>query len=88
RRLQPVDEPPRRPAPKRRAPQGPPPRQGGSGAGKWIALVLVLLLIAAGGYAYTQFGGSERQVQLNESVDGNVSDAVGDFKQLVEDNTR
>lgn len=87
RRLQPVDEPPRR-APQRRAPAGPPPRKSGGGAGKWLALVLVLLLIAGGGYAYTQLGGSERQPQLNEDVGGNVSDAVGDFKQLVEDNTR
>ncbi|RKQ91089.1 serine/threonine-protein kinase [Solirubrobacter pauli] len=87
RRLQPVDEPPRRPAPKRRAPAGPPPRQSSGGAGKWIALVLVLLLIAAGGYAYTQLG-TEKQVQLNEDVSGTVNDAVNDFKQLVQDNTR
>lgn len=87
RRLQPVDEPPRRPAPKRRAPAGPPPRKSGGGAGKWIALVLVLLLIAGGGYAYTQLG-TEKQVQLNEDVTGTVNDAVDDFKQLVQDNTR
>lgn len=88
RRLQPVDEPPRRPAPKRRAPAGPPPRKSGSGAGKWIALVLVLLLIAGGGYAYTQLSGGNQSPQLNEDVGGSVPDAVNDFKQLVEDNTR
>jgi serine/threonine-protein kinase len=87
RRLQPVDEPPRR-APQRRAPAAAAPRKGGSSAGKWVALVLVLLLIAAGGYAYTQLGGSERTPQLNEEVRGNVDDAVSDFKQLIEDNTR
>ena len=88
RRLQPIDEPPApRRAPARRAPAGPPPRKESSGAGKWIALVLVLLLIAGGAYAFTQLGG-ERQPQLNENVEGTVPEAVDSFKQLVEDNTR
>ena len=47
RRLQPVEEPPRRaPAPPRRAPAQPPRREG-SGAGKWVALVLVILISPA-----------------------------------------
>ena len=88
RRLQPIDEPPApRRAPARRAPAGPPPRKESSGAGKWIALVLVIVLLAGGGYAFTQLGG-ERQPQLNENVEGTVPEAVDSFKQLVEDNTR
>lgn len=88
RRLQPIDEPARpRPA-QRRAPAGPPPRKQGSGAGKWLALVLVILLLAGGGYAYTQVSGGSRAPQLNEQVGGTVPEAVDNFKQLVEDNTR
>jgi serine/threonine-protein kinase len=89
RRLQPIDEPtpPPRRAPARRAPAGPPPRKESGGAGKWIALVLVILLVAGGAYAYTQLSG-ERSPQLNEEVRGNMTEAVDSFKQLVEDNTR
>jgi serine/threonine-protein kinase len=84
-RLQPVDEPPR---PVRRQPTPPPSREGG-GAGKWIALVVVLLLLAGAGYAYTQMDtGGGQEPQLNEEVGGSMDDAIGDFKQLVEDNTR
>ncbi len=75
--------------PPRRAPAGPPPRSESSGAGKWIALVLVLLLLAGGGYAYTQLGGSEPPAAAQRRASsGTVDEAVDDFKQLVEDNTR
>ena len=87
RPLQPIDEPPRR-APQRRQP-APPPRRKKGGAGKWIALVLVLVLIAGGVAAYQAINsGGNREVQLNEEVGGNVDEAIGDFKSLVEDNTR
>ena len=67
----------------------PPARSASGGAGKWIALVLVILLLAGGGYAYTQLrGGGDQQPQLNEEVGGTVDEAVDSFKQLVEDNTR
>ena len=86
--LQPVDEPPRR-APQRRAPSPPPRRKKKSGAGKWIALVLVLALIVAGVFAYQAISdATDKQVQLNEEVGGSVDDAVQSFKDLVEDNTR
>jgi serine/threonine-protein kinase len=87
RRLQPIDEPPRRrPATAAAAPA----RREGGGAGKWIALGLVILLLVAGAIAYTQLGGdsSKQQPSLNEEVSGNLDDAVSSFKQLVEDNTR
>ncbi len=86
--LQPVDEPPRR-APQRRAPAAPPRRQKKGGAGKWVALVLVLALIIAGVFAYQAISGAtEKQVQINEEVGGSVDDAVQSFKDLVDDNTR
>jgi serine/threonine-protein kinase len=88
RRLQPIDEPPRRqPPPARRA--APPPERERGGVGKWIALLLVLIVIAGGVFAYQALdSGGNKQVQLNEEVRGNVGDAVNDFKQLVQDNTR
>jgi serine/threonine-protein kinase len=90
-RLQPVEEPPRRQPPPARARRAaaPPPRRERSGAGKWIALLVVLIVIAAGVLGYQALNSSgNQQVQLNEQVDGSVDDAVGSFKQLVEDNTR
>src|SRR4051794_29234813 len=88
RPLEPIPAEPRRAAP-RRAP-APSPRREGGGAGKWIALVVVLLLIAGGiaAYATANGGGSGQQVQLKPTPQGNVGDAVGDFKGLVDDNTR
>jgi serine/threonine-protein kinase len=88
RPLQPlVEEPP--PPPARRAAarrQPPPPRRGG--AGKWVALLLVLVIAAAvGGYLVVNSGGN-KQVQLNESVRGNVDDAVQSLKDLIDANTR
>ena len=89
RRLQPIDEPPRRTPPPRPAPRraAAPQRERGGGAGKWIALVLVLLLIAGGIFAYENLG-SKKTVQLNTSVSGKVDDAVQSFKDLVDNNTR
>src|SRR4051794_29876680 len=91
RRLQPVDEPPparRPPPPSRRAPAAPQRRERG-GAGKWVALVVVILLLAGGAYLYQSMDNtSSQQPQLNEDVSGSVDDAIGDFKQLVEDNTQ
>jgi serine/threonine protein kinase len=84
RPLQPLVEdapPPRRPAPSRRQPA---PQREKSGAGKWIALVLVIVVVAAGAFAYQAInGGGNKQVQLNEDVGGSVDDAVQSFKDLV-----
>jgi serine/threonine-protein kinase len=89
RPLQPLVEdapPPRRPAPSRRQP---PPQRQKSGAGKWVALGFVIVVILAGVIAYRAVdSGGNQQVQLNEDVGGNVDDAVQSFKDLVENNTR
>jgi hypothetical protein len=54
-----------------------------------VALVLILALIIAGAIAYQSFSGDgNQQPSLNEEVQGNLDDAVGSFKQLVDDNTR
>ena len=52
-----------------------------AGAGKWVALVLVSLLIAGGVVRLPgdQHAG-DKQVQLNEDVGGSVDDAVGDSR--------
>jgi serine/threonine-protein kinase len=93
RPLQPVDEEPSsrrtaaRPAPSRRQPA--PQRQKSGGAGKWVALLMVIVLIAAGAIAYQAVsGGGTKQVELNSDVGGNVDDAVQSFKDLVDSNTR
>jgi serine/threonine-protein kinase len=92
RQLQPVEEPPSRrtssrPAPSRRQPA--PQRQKSGGTGKWVALLLVIFVIAGGAVLYQTVGGSgNKQVELNSDVGGNVDDAVQSFKDLVETNTR
>jgi serine/threonine-protein kinase len=86
--LQPVEEPPRR-APQRRTPAPPPRRRKSGGAGKWIALVLVIALIIAGVFAYQAINdATDKQVQLNEEVGGSFDDAVQSFKDLIDNNTR
>jgi serine/threonine protein kinase len=89
RPLQPVLEdspPPRRAAPSRR--QAPPQRQK-SGAGKWVALLLVLIIVAGGAIAYQALNSaSPKSVQLNEKVGGTVDDAVQSLKDLIDKNTR
>ncbi len=89
RQLQPIaDEPPPRRQP-RRQPTPPPRRKQGGGAGKWVALVLVLALIAGGVAAYQAIqNAGAKSVQLKEDVRGNVGDAIDEFKALVTDNTQ
>jgi serine/threonine protein kinase len=89
--LQPVIEEPRRaarPAP-RRASTPPPRRKQGGGAGRWVALVLALALLAGGAVAYQALDSAgAMSVQLKEDVQGTVDDAIQDFKELVDENTR
>jgi uncharacterized protein HemX len=90
RPLEPLDEPPP-PATRapRRAPAAPPPGQrSGAGAGKWVAL-LVVLALAAGGFAgYQALQDSDSNgVQLKEDVKGQVNEAVDSLKDLINDNT-
>jgi serine/threonine protein kinase len=88
RRLEPLDEPPTR-AP-RRAPAPPPQRRRRRGGALrlFVGLLVVLALAAAGIVGYQALedasGGS---VQLREDVRGNVDDAVGELRGLIEDNT-
>jgi serine/threonine protein kinase len=88
RRLEPLAETaaPRR-AP-RRAPAAPPPPRRGGGMKLWLGLLVVLALAAAGIVGYQALedaaGGS---IQLREDVRGQVDDAVGELRGLIEDNT-
>jgi serine/threonine-protein kinase len=93
RPLQPVAEDPpsrrtaARPAPSRRQPV--PQRQKSGAAGKWVALLLVIILIAGGAIAYQAVsGGAAKRVELNSDVSGNVDDSVQSFKDLVDQNTQ
>jgi eukaryotic-like serine/threonine-protein kinase len=88
RRLEPLDEPPTR-APRR--PSAPPParrRKSGGALRLFVGLLVVLALAAAGFAAYQGLqdsGGSG--VQLREDVRGNVEDSVNEIRGLIEDNT-
>jgi serine/threonine-protein kinase len=93
RRLEPLEEapPPRRPAqppPSRRAATAR-PRKRNRGLRRFLALIGVVLLVAAGIAIYEATGsGGTKTVKLNEQIRGNVDQAVDDIKQLIEDNTR
>ena len=88
RQLEPLDEPPTR-AP-RRAPAPPPPRRKESGGAlRWVVGGLIVLALAAAGFAGYQAldSSSDGSVELREDVSGNVDDAVGELRGLIEDNT-
>ena len=91
RRLEPIDEP--RPAAAtrapRRAPAKPAPRRRSGGALRlFVALLVVLAVVAAGilGYQALQDAGGGG-VQLREDVRGQVDSAVDELRGLIEDNT-
>jgi eukaryotic-like serine/threonine-protein kinase len=101
RQMQPIDEPtppPRRqPAPARRATAPPPSRRASSaparqsrgGIGKWIALLVVLALVAGGVAAYQAANsGGSKGVELRKDVTGRVDRSADQLKQLIQDNTR
>jgi eukaryotic-like serine/threonine-protein kinase len=89
RRLEPLDEPPTS-AP-RRAPAPPPARRkqkSGGGLRLFVGLLVVLALAAAGFAGYQALEeSSSSSVQLREDVGGSVDDAVGELRGLIEDNT-
>jgi serine/threonine protein kinase len=94
RRLEPIDEPtppPRRAAPAARRSTAPPaPAQRASrGVGRWIALLVLLAVIAGGAAAYQGGVGSGKQaVQLRKDVTGRVDRAADQLRGLIQDNTR
>jgi serine/threonine protein kinase len=89
RRLEPLDEPPTSaPRAPRRAP-APPPRRRQGGALRLLVGLLVVLALAAAGFAGYQAlqdagGGS---VELRENVRGQVDSSLGELRGLIEDNT-
>jgi len=90
RRLEPIDEPPTAAPRPRRAPAPPParPRRSGGALRPFVALLVVLALAAAGFAAYQAVDDSGSQsVQLREDVRGSVDDAIGELRGLIEDNT-
>jgi serine/threonine protein kinase len=92
RRLEPIAEPPRRapaPAPRSRRPPPAPERRRGGGLRPWLALLLVLALVAAGIVAYQALQPSSQQtVQLGPQPSGKADNAVDQLKQLIQNNTR
>jgi uncharacterized protein HemX len=94
-RLEPIQEAPPRsrrpePAPPARRRSSPPPaRSRGSGMRMWLALLLVLALVAGGIAIYQATQDTvQKGVQLKRDVQGQVQDAVDEVKGLIEDNTR
>jgi serine/threonine protein kinase len=94
RQLQPIDEPtpPPRRAPARRQ-SAPPPaparRRSGGGIGRWVALLVVLALVAGGLAAYQAVNSAgAKTVQLRKDVSGRVDRAAEELRGLIEDNTR
>jgi serine/threonine protein kinase len=87
RRLQPIAEEPRRtPPPSRRT--APPPRTR-SNAGRWLALLFVLVVVVGGVLAYQALNSAgKKSVQIKRVVNEQVDQAVQDFKDLVDQNTQ
>jgi serine/threonine protein kinase len=91
RQLEPIDEPtppPRRPPTRRASAPPPAPRRRG-GLRPWLALLVILALVAGGLAAYQSMGGvGTKSVQLRENVRGTVNTAVEELKGLIADNTQ
>jgi serine/threonine-protein kinase len=90
RRLEPIAEPPRRPARAAAAPPvaAPRPRPGSA----WRAIRTLLLLamlaaVAAGAYVLVNESG-QRGVQLKQQIEGDVNQAVQEIQDLIDKNTR
>jgi serine/threonine-protein kinase len=95
RQLQPIDEPtpPPRRAPAARRQSAPPPaaarRRSGGGIGRWVALLVVLALVAGGLAAYQAANSAgDKAVQLRKDVSGKVDRAAEELRGLIEDNTQ
>ena len=67
----------------------PPPRRKQGGAGKWVALVLVIALVIAGVIAFQAISNSGTGTcSSTRTSAGSVDDAIGEFKSLIDDNTQ
>jgi eukaryotic-like serine/threonine-protein kinase len=93
RQLQPIDEPtppPRRPPARRQAAPPPPARRRRSGGiGRWIALLLILALVAGGAALYQSAGNlGKKTVHLRKDVTGKVDRAAQELRGLIQDNTQ
>jgi eukaryotic-like serine/threonine-protein kinase len=88
RRLQPIAEEPRRTPPPSRRTAPPPPRKR-SNAGRWLALLFVLVVVVGGVFAYQALNSAgKKSVQIKRVVNEQVDQAVQDFKDLVDQNTQ
>ena len=88
RRMEPIDEPATAaPRPRRAAPAKPARRR--RGLGRLLLPLILLVALLVGGFLAVQAlqdtGG--QSVQLREDVRGNVDEAVGELRGLIEDNT-
>ena len=88
RRMEPIDEPAAAaPRPRRAAPAKPARRR--RGLGRLLLPLILLVALLVGGFLAVQAlqdtGG--QSVQLREDVRGNVDEAVGELRGLIEDNT-
>src|SRR4051794_4956591 len=94
RRLEPIDEPtppPRRPPVRQGRPVAAPPRQrerASRGIGRWIALLVILAVIAGGAAIYSSGSFGQKSVQLRVHVTGKVDRAADELRGLIQDNTR
>lgn len=87
RRLQPIAEEPRRTPPPSRRAASPPAKK--SNAGRWLALVLVVIVVIAGVFAYQALNNAgQKTVQTKPVTDQPVDQSVQSFKDLVDQNTQ
>jgi serine/threonine protein kinase len=90
RRLEPIAEPPRRPARAAAAPPVAAPRRRPRSVWRAIRTLLVLVIlaaVAAGAYVLVSESG-QRGVQLKEQIEGDVNQAVQEIQDLINENTR
>ena len=90
RRMEPIDEPATAaPPPRRAAPAKPARPRRRRGLGRLLLPLILLVALLVGGFLAVQAvqdtGG--QSVQLREDVRGNVDEAVGELRGLIEDNT-
>jgi serine/threonine protein kinase len=90
RRLEPIEEAPRRAQPGRRgaAPAPAPARRRQGGIGRWIVLGLVLAVVGGAGYAVYDSATETQRVELREDVRGGFDTAIDEVRGLIEKNIK